>query len=175
MKMLSVSKQAFQSLLDKATPFTKFNAPLKVVYDAEASRLLGGKYYRVTESFKYYIDKNDENRWVYIAAGYLSDGASVPKWLQWLIPPWGKYGQAAVVHDRLCETLAIYNAGQVEIITRARGDGIFREAMAALNVNELLRNTMYWAVRGYSRFFNVRKPVDSALKEKLETEWTPAV
>ena len=36
--------------------------------------------------------------------GFITDGASVPKSLQWLYNPFGKYIKAAVIHDYLYST-----------------------------------------------------------------------
>ena len=37
--------------------------------------------------------------------GFITDGASVPKSLQWLYNPYGKYINAAVIHDYLYSIL----------------------------------------------------------------------
>ncbi|EAA23052.1 hypothetical protein [Fusobacterium vincentii ATCC 49256] len=36
--------------------------------------------------------------------GFITDGASVPKSLQWIYNPFGKYINAAVIHDYLYST-----------------------------------------------------------------------
>ena len=40
---------------------------------------------------------------VTVPAGFITDGASVPRLLWWLFPPVGRYFLAAVVHDWLLE------------------------------------------------------------------------
>ncbi len=140
-----------QRLLEQAVPFRRFDAALSVVPDPAASRLLKKKYWRVTQAFKYYTGAPEDQRWVYIPAGYLTDGASVPRPLWWLLRPWGRYGQAAVVHDWLCEYSQLYHRGQLVPITRAQADGIFREAMKVAGVGVITRQVMYLGVRAFAR------------------------
>tara|TARA_R110002012_G_scaffold130733_1_gene283260 strand:- start:446 stop:841 length:396 start_codon:yes stop_codon:yes gene_type:complete len=84
-----------------------------------------------------------------IPAGFTSDGASVPKILWRIYPPFGKYLEAAVVHDWFC---VLGNKGEspIDSVTAAK---VFREAMVACGVGKWRRNKMYWAVRfGGPRF-----------------------
>ena len=97
-----------------------FTAPLDIRYEAQASKILGPDHWRVITSFRYYLGSKYSEQWVTVPVGYLTDGASVPQLLWNLIPPWGSYGQAAVVHDLLCEYLAIVVAGELVSITRER-------------------------------------------------------
>ena len=106
-------------------------------------------------------------------AGYLTDGASVPQVLWSLIPPWGAYGQAAVVHDLLCEYLATTKDGVPQKITRARCDEILLEAMVALGVPAVKRCTIYRAVALYRRLSGVDAPTNTAQKRALEAAWSP--
>jgi len=69
--------------------------------------------------------------------------ASVPAIFQWVIPRSGRYTRAAVLHDHLWRT------GKV---SRADADGIFRRAMAELEVPFLRRWLMWAAVRVASLF-----------------------
>lgn len=139
-----------------AKRFTDFNAPLDTTYDEDASIALDHDYWRVTVPFKFYLDDPTENRWVAIPAQYLTDGASVPPLFWSLLPPWGRYGQAAVVHDWLCEHLTIDVAGVSTPITRAQADKAFKEGMAALGVPAWKRNVMYLAVRAYDKYLELK-------------------
>ncbi len=38
---------------------------------------------------------------VFVPSGFVSDGATVPRFLWWLFPPVGRYFAAAIVHDYL--------------------------------------------------------------------------
>ncbi len=160
--------------LTAATPYTKFNAPLNTQYDEAASKSLGYDVWRITQSFKFYVGPESDDRWVYVPAGYLSDGASVPRIFWGLLPPWGTYGQAAVVHDLLCETATVYREGVPEMISRAKTDSIFKEAMIALNVPRWKRNVMYIAVRVFSKAYHRIDAQRDPAKEKLQAAWQPA-
>ena len=88
-------------------------------------------------------------RIVIVPVGFTSDGASVPRALWNLYPPFGKYLEAAVVHDWFC---VLGNKGEspIDSVTAAK---VFREAMVACGVGKWRRNKMYWAVRfGGPRF-----------------------
>lgn len=74
-----------------------------------------------------------------VPAGSKTDFASVPALFQWLIPRSGRYTRAAVLHDHLWK-----KAPEVSL---ADADGIFRRAMAELNVPFLRRWLMWAAVR----------------------------
>lgn len=140
------------------TPFREFSAPLQTEYEEEASYEIGYDVWSLKTGFKFYIDERDDNRWAFVPANYLTDGASVPRPFWWLLPPWGIYGQAAVLHDHLCETLTILESGVVCTITRARADSIFKQAMKVAGVPAWKRNLMYIAVRVEAKFKRVTGP-----------------
>ena len=73
-----------------------------------------------------------------IPAGFVTDGASVPRGLWNLFPPYGRYSKAALIHDFL------YQFGAM---TRAQADYVFLEAMKELGVGFLARWAMYSGVR----------------------------
>ena len=73
-----------------------------------------------------------------VPAGFETDFASVPKAFTWLIPRYGIYTKAAILHDFLCAT---------KPIGRNDADGIFRRAMRELGVSFLRRWMMWAAVR----------------------------
>ena len=81
---------------------------------------------------------------VIVPAGFASDGASVPRFLWSMFPPFGKYLEAAIVHDWFCVTHA------VDSITAAK---VFREAMEVCGVGKWRRTKMYWAVRTFGPRF----------------------
>lgn len=105
-----------------------FHTPLVLEY-------LDGKNYRLVYSFQY-----DSSVGTFtVPADFVTDFASIPKFLWNVLPPTGHYGKAAVVHDYLYRTK---DAASKEI-----ADAIFLEAMAALGVGFWTRYTMYLAVR----------------------------
>ncbi|TPG76296.1 DUF1353 domain-containing protein [Pseudomonas arsenicoxydans] len=151
--------------------FTEFSAPLNVQYDAEASKALGKDHWRVTKEFRYYIQNKDRGEWVYVPAGYLTDGASVPRLFWSLIPPWGAYGQAAVVHDIVCEYLSITVDGKPHSITREACDEILFEAMTVLKVSPFKRHAISAAVELFRRLSRVVHPTSKPKKRAMEANW----
>lgn len=154
--------------------FTEFDASLSTEYDAPASRALGKDYWRILKGFKFYLGDLSEEKWVLVPAGYLTDGATLPRLFWSLLPPWGSYGQAAVVHDILCEHLSITVHGIEAQISRAQADKAFKEAMIVLGVPRWKRNLMYIAVRVYAKFTGITKPSINGKKARYEADWAAA-
>jgi hypothetical protein len=96
----------------------------------------------------------DERRWkllhefhykhLTVPKGFITDFASTPQLFWNILPPWGRYGKAAVIHDYLYQ-----NAGRIDhkIYTRKYADVMFRNAMKELGVKRWKRFVMYWGVR----------------------------
>ena len=148
--------------------FRGFSAPEKVSYSKEASERLGRDYWLVTEGFSYYIGKKGSNQWVHVPAGFLTDGASVPQPLWSVIPPWGPWGQAAIVHDYLCEYLSITVDGKPQAISRQYADLLFLEMLIVLDVPELNRKMMYSAVDAYTATLASGEPSSTQDKRAME-------
>jgi hypothetical protein len=87
---------------------------------------------------------------IFIPAGAESDGASVPRILWRIFPPFGKYWRAAVLHDHLYRKT---------LRPKAECDNIFREAMLACGVPPAKAWTIYQGVNwfGFLAFKNCRK------------------
>jgi len=81
---------------------------------------------------------------VEVPEGFVSDGASVPKFLRWMYHPFGEYLRAAVVHDWFCVTQTI-SSDEAAIV--------FKEAMKVCGVNAWRRRKMYWAVKYFGPKF----------------------
>ena len=84
-----------------------------------------------------------------IPAGFITDGASIPRLLWPLFSPTGKHMRAAVLHDYL------YAQGASKL-TRKAADQAFYDAMRASGVTPIRAKLMYWAVRvfGNSNFIS---------------------
>ena len=79
---------------------------------------------------------------VRVPAGFRTDFASVPRALWSVVPPWGRYGPAAIVHDWLYAT---------HETSRPLADSVFLEAMTSLRVAWWRRWAMWGAVRLFGR------------------------
>ena len=110
------------------------------------------KRWELTEPLSY---RGKHEEWT-VPPRFLTDFASVPRVVTWLIPRYGRYTKAAIVHDYLCS---------VEVprgtISRADADGVFRRALRELDVAFLRRWLMWAAVR-----------FDAALEDP-RTLWRP--
>jgi hypothetical protein len=76
-----------------------------------------------------------------VPEGFETDFASVPRVLWSLIPTYGRYTKAAVLHDYLCRKAA---DGE---FNRCDADGLFRRTMRELGVGLARRRMMWAAVR----------------------------
>lgn len=78
---------------------------------------------------------------VSVPKDFITDLASIPRALRWLISINGKHRKAAVLHDYL------YSRAGSTGIDRAECDLIFKEAMTYLGVSWWKTNAMYAGVR----------------------------
>lgn len=80
-----------------------------------------------------------------VPAGLSTDLASVPRPLWAIIPPFGHYTAAAVIHDYLYQ---IQHVNDVPI-DRSTADLVFLRGMEDLFVRKSRRLAMYWGVRSF--------------------------
>ena len=120
------------------------SAEIKTLFSGTALGLSGplrveilpnGMTARLTQPFRV---RTGAGRIIEVPAGFETDFASVPRLFWRVVPPWGRYSPAAVVHD------CLYHTGKV---SRLAADRVFLELMAALGVPLWKRQVMYWAVR----------------------------
>lgn len=82
-----------------------------------------------------------------VPKGFITDGASIPKSLQWIYDPYGKYIKAAVIHDYL------YSKYNDTGINRTLADKIFDFIMKETGVNGKTRRKFYVAVKYFGKIF----------------------
>ncbi|PXY20852.1 DUF1353 domain-containing protein [Prauserella muralis] len=88
-----------------------------------------------------FYDDPDDGR-MGVRRGYVTDFASVPRAIWWLVPTYGNYTPAAVLHDFLITHMIPAGA-----FSSRRVDRIFREAMRSLGVSFPRRWLMWAGVR----------------------------
>lgn len=88
--------------------------------------------------FDYERGQLGSNDVIRVPKGFITDLASVPKVFWNIIPPMGKYSKAAVLHDWLYAC---------QVFSKIETDGIFLEAMEALGVPAIERDTLYEGVK----------------------------
>ena len=154
--------------MSKTIDITAFDTNLGISYSKYASDKLGKDYWIVKKAFRYNLDGIGVQQ-VIVPKSYLTDGASVPRPFWGFFPPWGRYGQAAVLHDWLCEYLGFWeNSKDWNKISRKRCDQIFNEAMGDLGVNKFTRLAMYNAVNIYSHLSSTIYQTYDATKHEVE-------
>lgn len=112
------------------------------------------------------LDVGDEGNWILeepltyqsdvaaqiieVPAGFVTDLASVPKWVpRWVVDVNESHRFAAVVHDFACRTWILE--------LRPVADAVFKEAMAVLGVPGWKRWTMWFAVRSFTVWLTITR------------------
>ena len=106
--------------------------------DLIVSPMSDGRNWKLRQSFSYHVGSRNSRFVVKVPKGFVTDFASVPQFLWFWIPYWGKYGKAAVIHDRL------YQTHETE---RSIADAIFYEAMLVGGTKKWKARLMYFGVR----------------------------
>ncbi len=106
-----------------------------------------GRNIRLLEAVTFYTH---DLRKIVIPAGATSDGASVPQAVWNILPPFGDYWRAAVLHDWLYRN---------SDLPKAECDNVFREALTDLAIPYATRETLYQGVHlgGQAAFDAARK------------------
>lgn len=104
------------------------------------SPLADGKTWVLLSDFAYEVGSVGSGDIVETKKGFMTDFASIPRIFWSIFPKWGKYGNAAVVHDWLYWD---------QVRSRAKSDKIMFEAMSVLAVPAWQRHLIYWAVRSF--------------------------
>lgn len=129
---------------------SSFTTPLIV------SPMPDGRRWKLHEGFTYHIDSKCSENFIRVPTGFITDFASVPRVFQSIIPAWGKYGKAAVIHDYLyqehCIPVSTWLYEVLPRITRKYADTIFYEAMLVSGTKHWKAKVMYWAVRLFGWF-----------------------
>ena len=95
-----------------------------------------------------------------VPKGFTTDFASVPRFFWRVLPPWGQYSKAAVVHDYLyANEKYSLPGGYTVMVTQKYADELFLELMAVLGVSKAKRLAMYSGLRafGFVAWNNHRK------------------
>ena len=81
-----------------------------------------------------------------VPIGQHTDFASVPRVFVWLLPRYGRYTKAAILHDYLWKVAVPHG------MSRLDADGLFRQSMRELGV-PFLRRWMMWAAVRWAALF----------------------
>ncbi|MCA0143693.1 DUF1353 domain-containing protein [Blastococcus sp. LR1] len=101
-------------------------------------RRVDDQHWAVVEPLVY---RGKRDRFV-VPPGFLTDFATVPRLVVWLVPRFGRYTAAAILHDWLCT-----EGLRTRMVTSREADGIFRRVMREHDVPVLRRWLMWCGVR----------------------------
>lgn len=115
----------------------------------------GTELWYTRNDFTFFIGPVSDQRYVTVPAGFVTDGATVPRMFWSIFPPWGIYGQAAVLHDFLCTNRKLTKNGDSDDldVTQAESDKIFYKAMKVLKTPLWKRAVIYASVRVWNAWF----------------------
>lgn len=99
-----------------------------------------GTYWYLREELRWLSASGEEH---VVPRGFVTDFASIPRPLWWLLPKWARYGNAAVVHD--------FNYWE-QRKSRKAADRAMVEGMRDLGVGKLTRNSIYFFLRMFGGF-----------------------
>jgi hypothetical protein len=117
-----------------------------------------GNDFIVALPYRYRIGQSAET--IPVPAGFVTDYASIPISLQWLVPKLGRHNRAAVIHDYLYWS---------QTCTKAQADNLLMIAMKELGVKKGRRRLIYEAVHLRGR------PAWEANRRELAAGWPKIV
>lgn len=116
---------------------SQFTSPLQLEY-------MDGRQWKLIRDFEYHVGTYPSERIITAPPGFITNFASIPRVFWTILPPTGKYGKAAVIHDLLYSVHALCK-------DREEADQIFLEAMRVLGVPNFKACIMYQAVRTFGQ------------------------
>ncbi|ARR02219.1 DUF1353 domain protein [Campylobacter vicugnae] len=94
---------------------------------------------------KFILYKDFSYQGVYVARGFVTNGANIPRVFWSLFPPNSpEYLSAVVLHDYMCKNVKLYGYEKV--------DRYFYEAMIEIGVSKWKAKLFYFCVKWYHRF-----------------------
>jgi len=109
-----------------------------------------GRNFKVLSPFLYCADLGSDGDIITVPTGFVTDLASVPQALWNIFPPFGKYTEAAVIHDYLYKTGG-HIPGHLRVYTKGDADNIFKDASRLCEVGSVKSQLMYWAVKAFGK------------------------
>ena len=149
--------------------YDRFDTALGIQYSFHASRKLKKDYWVVKTGFLYHLDDSFTS-YVYVPKGYLTNGASVPRIFWNVVPPWGHYGQACVLHDWLCEHNYYFDGLNSFYLNRKQVNNIFNDAMKVAELPNGKRKLIFGGVEAYRHIVNPGFEPKNVAKILIENE-----
>ena len=117
------------------------------------SPLADGRTWVIMRDFGYDVGTEASGDRIDVAVGFQTDFATIPRPFWIILPKWGRYGNATVIHDWLYWTQAR---------PRRLADAIFLEAMGVLGVSGPVKSALYWGARLFGWLAWYRNAADRA-------------
>ena len=107
--------------------------------------LLSTRNWEITKDWKYRINGNE----YIIPAGFVFDGASIPKFLRTFFSPVGVLLMGGLVHDYAYKYACLKRTGKgaLLIVDQKRADEIFRDICIEVNGFYTMNYLAYWSLR----------------------------
>lgn len=105
-------------------------------------RIVSATQMMLLSAFEYHVGEYPSEDVITVPGGTVTDLASTPRWIWSVLPPFGQYAKAAIVHDYLY---------QQAVGSKHYADRVFLEAMTVLGVPRWRRTVMYWMVRWFGQ------------------------
>lgn len=80
-----------------------FTGPLRI------EEIIPGKRWKLIDPIRFEAGAEGSGRWIEVPAGFVTDGATIPPALRFVLAVWGSYGRAAALHDYLYSILRAGN------------------------------------------------------------------
>ncbi len=104
-----------------------------------------GKRFKLLYPFTYYWKRYGIK--VSAPAGFVTDFASIPQPVSFIISKLGRYNKAAVLHDHAYRKRRVVYIPNITEFDRKMADLLFLDAMIDLGVKKWKRTVMYYFVR----------------------------
>jgi hypothetical protein len=104
------------------------------------SPLPDGLRWVLRKSFSYDVGSLGSKETITVPENFVTDFATVPRFMWTAYPKWSRYGSATIIHDYLY---------YIQKYTRKRSDQIFREALEVLEISKTDRFLLYSVVRAF--------------------------
>lgn len=129
------------------TAFMKFVPKDNLANSPSLTAVRGRPVWTMTCTMMFYHGPRENEYWVNIPSGYATTGASVLSFMRNWLRPCDQGGQAVIIHDFLCKERRVRDKGVKHVISIAKADEIFLEAMEVIGVPWLKRRLLFWAAR----------------------------
>jgi len=126
--------------------------------------LLGVRHWEIAKDFEYELNGN---KYV-IPAGFIFDGASIPKFLHTFLSPVGVLLIGGLVHDYAYKYAALNPKGKKDallLLDQKKSDQIFRDINIEINGFYFMNYLAYWSLRlGGFMAWNKHRKVNAKIK-----------